>query len=186
MAQFLGLHNVSSVELQEKLEAVWRTAIWNRRVNQQVEAPSEYWTLFNVFRMASTYYMASEQERNGVALDNLISEIYPDQEVQAITDEFRASALETILSGGTQYVHAATASCLQTLSCLTKKGHLGKVPIRAQTGDVICVIAGAAVPFLLRPKDDGYMLVGQCYLHGFMKGEVLEMGEYRAEEILLL
>ncbi|KAI9774149.1 MAG: hypothetical protein M1840_005242 [Geoglossum simile] len=68
----------------------------------------------------------------------------------------------------------AQATLASMRRCLTTKGYLGQVPPAAQTGDAICLLAGEQVPpLLLRPRARGeYSLVGQCYLHGFMKGEV--------------
>ena len=45
--------------------------------------------------------------------------------------------------------------------------------------DVLCLIYGAITPSLLRPTEDGkaYRLVGDCYSHGLMNSEGLEMGE---------
>lgn len=47
-------------------------------------------------------------------------------------------------------------------------------PPTAQEGDVIVVLFGAKVPYLLSPAlGEGYRLVGEAYLHGFMDGEVM-------------
>lgn len=42
------------------------------------------------------------------------------------------------------------------------------------TGDVICILLGYEVPILLRPspQDDTFIVVGFCYIHGIMDGEV--------------
>lgn len=46
-------------------------------------------------------------------------------------------------------------------------------PALAERGDSICILFGARVPFLLRPRPngDGYILLGECYVHGKMKPE---------------
>jgi hypothetical protein len=75
--------------------------------------------------------------------------------------------------------------CIQMRRCSTKRGYLGQVPKKAMVGDVICVIAGAAVPFTVRPNDSGYNLVGQCYLHGYMEGEALNDPDVVEEDIVL-
>jgi hypothetical protein len=57
----------------------------------------------------------------------------------------------------------------------TSKGYLGLGPDSAQEGDWVCVIAGAAVPFILREESKGmWKLVGECYLHGIMDGEFMD------------
>ena len=55
---------------------------------------------------------------------------------------------------------------------------MGLVPTGTEIGDRLCVILGHEWPMLLReedPKMKGqYQLVGACYMHGNMDGEVLE------------
>lgn len=51
----------------------------------------------------------------------------------------------------------------------------------ARPGDIIRILFGGSVPFLLRPLAQGYKLVGACYVHGVMKGELIE--QWRAGEI---
>jgi len=48
------------------------------------------------------------------------------------------------------------------------------------------VIAGAAIPFVVRVKDGGFALVGKCYLHGFMEGEALTMPDLKAPDVPLV
>jgi hypothetical protein len=66
----------------------------------------------------------------------------------------------------------------------TRKGYLGHVPKSAMVEDVICVIAGAAIPFTIRPNEKGYSLIGQCYLHGYMEGEALNNSDMVKQEVL--
>lgn len=47
-----------------------------------------------------------------------------------------------------------------------------------RVGDIVCVLFGSDVPFVLRPvgyKGD-HKLIGQCYVEGIMHGEALDMG----------
>lgn len=46
---------------------------------------------------------------------------------------------------------------------------------RRGAGDVVCVLFGNKVPFCLRPMGRRYLLVGECYVHGLMKGEAMDM-----------
>ncbi|KAI4213870.1 MAG: hypothetical protein LQ351_003565 [Letrouitia transgressa] len=63
--------------------------------------------------------------------------------------------------------------------------HYGIGPAIMQEGDLCCVLVGAKVPFVLRlvqgKKHSGccgskvhYQLVGECYIHGVMRGEILK------------
>ena len=62
---------------------------------------------------------------------------------------------------------------------LTADGYAGIGPPLMEEKDVLCLIYGAITPFLLRPAHDRetYSLVGECYVHGLMNGEAIEMGE---------
>ena len=63
---------------------------------------------------------------------------------------------------------------------ITKGGYIGLGPPGMDKNDVVCVLLGGHVPFLLRERvgnDDGrkrYTLVGECYVHGFVNGEGLD------------
>lgn len=52
----------------------------------------------------------------------------------------------------------------------TGRGHMGWIPTAAVTGDHIVIFRGCRVPFVVRPHEDGYKLLGDCYVHGFMEG----------------
>ncbi|KAH6691576.1 heterokaryon incompatibility protein-domain-containing protein [Plectosphaerella plurivora] len=52
--------------------------------------------------------------------------------------------------------------------------------------DVACVINEIHVPFLIRRREDGrYDLLGECYVHGVMQGQVVESGKFEQEVIVL-
>jgi hypothetical protein len=56
----------------------------------------------------------------------------------------------------------------------TKKGYVGSVPKRTQPNDSIFLLMGCDVPLVLRPQENGlYQLVGECYVHGIMRGEAM-------------
>ena len=61
--------------------------------------------------------------------------------------------------------------------CVLDSERLGWFPANARLGDVVCVLNEAKVPHLLRPREDGfYELLGERYVDGLMKGEVLGIG----------
>ncbi|KUJ14395.1 HET-domain-containing protein [Mollisia scopiformis] len=70
---------------------------------------------------------------------------------------------------------------------LTERDNIGLAPPEAMVGDMIVLLWGCSVPVILRelqPRkvkkdgrlDDGkYKLIGECYIHGIMNGEFLEV-----------
>ncbi|KAL8692741.1 MAG: hypothetical protein Q9218_002300 [Villophora microphyllina] len=66
---------------------------------------------------------------------------------------------------------------------MTQRNCLALVPEWANPTDIICWLMGGEVPILLRhdPTDGKYTLVGECYVHGFMDGEVLVEAQRSAE-----
>ncbi|KAF4332555.1 heterokaryon incompatibility het-6 [Fusarium beomiforme] len=67
---------------------------------------------------------------------------------------------------------------------LTEKGYLGLGPARTEVGDVVDLVAGAHVPFVLRKGSQGWVLVGETYLHGVMYGEATQNAEFQRTEIV--
>lgn len=62
---------------------------------------------------------------------------------------------------------------------VTSKGYIGIGPEETQTGDLVVIFDGANTPFILRPIADceprdstKYYVVGNCYLHGWMDGDM--------------
>lgn len=57
----------------------------------------------------------------------------------------------------------------------TRAGLIGLGPGLAEVGDLICMLSGGHVLYVLRKKDrcSLYEFVGECYVHGMMDGEAL-------------
>jgi Heterokaryon incompatibility protein (HET) len=75
---------------------------------------------------------------------------------------------------------------------VTQNGYYGLAPPTAREGDSCCVIFGARTPFIVRHVADlssHYEFIGEAYVHGMMKGEIVEMcaaGEFQEEDIILV
>jgi hypothetical protein len=59
----------------------------------------------------------------------------------------------------------------------TSKGFFVLGPAIMEEGDVISALSGGKLPFCLRPWDGKFLLVGECYVHGLVAGEVNQMVE---------
>ncbi|PMD20424.1 hypothetical protein NA56DRAFT_704766 [Hyaloscypha hepaticicola] len=57
---------------------------------------------------------------------------------------------------------------------ISKKGYLGLGPLGSKAGDLVVILFGLDMPFVLRPEDEGqYRIIGETYLHGIMDGEFM-------------
>ncbi|KAJ9621023.1 hypothetical protein H2203_007610 [Taxawa tesnikishii (nom. ined.)] len=59
----------------------------------------------------------------------------------------------------------------------TQKGFIGTGFPNIRVGDMVCLLYGGRVPFVLRPvpDTDKFHLIGETYVHGLMHGEALDM-----------
>ena len=62
--------------------------------------------------------------------------------------------------------------------CVTERGYIGWAPLYTTSGDLVCILHGSRTPFLLRSDASDqerriYTLVGECFFHGMMDGEML-------------
>ncbi len=69
---------------------------------------------------------------------------------------------------------------------LTEIGYLGLAPLGTQVGDTVCVLQGVPMPIILRPSSSYFKLVGECYMHGLMKGELMVDKDIAVRDIVLI
>lgn len=86
--------------------------------------------------------------------------------------------LRTLAESGTPYKwsHEATLVSRYRSFGVTRKGYYLLGPDVIEEADVVVVLFGGRVPFLLRPYGNWWKLLGECYVHGVMDGEALGMG----------
>jgi len=102
--------------------------------------------------------------------------------------EFRAPSLEmphgSWICSISGQVSAATFS---RRFFVTEKGYFGLAPAATQPGDLVCILLGGKVPYIIRKTVDAdapnnildthrttYKFVGDAYLHGIMNGEAAQ------------
>lgn len=76
-----------------------------------------------------------------------------------------------------KFVECAACTAGSRTFATTVKGYYILGPAAAEKGDVVCVLFGGKTPYMLRPKGDHYLFVGECYVHGIMDGEAIGMME---------
>jgi hypothetical protein len=77
------------------------------------------------------------------------------------------------------YNNQAVWCCIKRSFLTTERGYMGLGPSRTQAGDLVCILKGALVPFVVRiAQNDSFTFLGEAYVHGIMNGEfVLESHE---------
>jgi hypothetical protein len=80
---------------------------------------------------------------------------------------------------------------------ITQQGYMGVGPRKLEVDDEVWVLFGSRVPFALRrlqdvaksaaigKRDRNYISIGECYLHGIMKGEAVEENDRPRETVVL-
>ncbi|KAK4062813.1 uncharacterized protein Triagg1_9683 [Trichoderma aggressivum f. europaeum] len=74
-----------------------------------------------------------------------------------------------------EWSRSANGASKNRIFARTKSGYYVLGPAVMEKGDIVCVLFGGKLPFCLRPVGKRYLLVGECYTHGLMKGEALGM-----------
>ena len=67
----------------------------------------------------------------------------------------------------------------------TLGGYMGIGAPGMRSGDLICVFLGGNVPWVVRQEDYEYSLVGECYVHGIMEGEIMQTDNLPTQEIIV-
>ncbi|KAF6812741.1 het domain-containing protein [Colletotrichum musicola] len=82
-----------------------------------------------------------------------------------------------------KWARAANGATRSRVFARTRKGYFVLGPKVMEPGDIICVLRGGVIPFCLRPWGSKFLLVGECYAHGVMEGEMVTMaGRQEIEE----
>ncbi|PMD14705.1 HET-domain-containing protein [Hyaloscypha hepaticicola] len=157
---------------QSREEALWRTLIGDRGYGTR-PAPAHYRESYEasqrIFAGARGTILSEEVS------NNILHETYPGIPLEHLpakvqADDVTARKFHTGMGEGLHQRKFAVSK---------KEGYFMLVPELAKPGDLICVFVGAQTPFLVRHVggngmgDQRYELVGECYVHGIMDGEVV-------------
>ena len=70
---------------------------------------------------------------------------------------------------------------------VTQKGFLGLGPAEVEPGDVVCILFGGNLPYVIRRRpQDEYTFLGPSYVHGIMDGEAYDGVEQIPHETFVL
>ncbi|TVY51984.1 Heterokaryon incompatibility protein 6,OR allele [Lachnellula cervina] len=148
-------------------EAFWRTLIGDRCPTER-PAPTIYQQHGNNFEVTQQILKSRLNGQDlGDITENLAAE-FP----AAMFEDVREQILDSF---SLPYAVAMNQCSLHRRFCVTNNGLMALVPAGTKNGDVVCVIRGAQTPFILRPVEGWTcQLVGECYVHGIMDGEMMD------------
>lgn len=98
---------------------------------------------------------------------------------------------------GSKYFTPVSQRFIGRRSRVTRNSYMGRVPPGTEIGDSIRIFTGGKTPYilcqtsgqLLKTRDEesstfSYILVGECYMHGMMDGEMINLGKLVEEFII--
>ena len=164
-------------------DAVWRTLCGNV-VDRRYPAP-DYWVHAIAF-----YWKQHQFEAANLAGDQARAEDYRNGLLKS------QKSIRAALPDGTDVQAELDASFSQfnratayQRFCMTEQQRPGLVSQDARPGDMLVILFGGHVPFILRPcegSDSEYINVGEAYVHGCMQGEVLSTDEYEVKDFTIV
>ncbi|KAK5652117.1 hypothetical protein OQA88_10759 [Cercophora sp. LCS_1] len=111
----------------------------------------------------------------------------PEQEQYVLQVEEQGDSIKYA-----RYQASDLPGCIEKCFFVTSEGRTGLCPWTAKQGDVVTVLHGGNVPYLLRllekqsaDEPDRFMLVGECFVEGVMTGEVVGNGTRESEVFVL-
>jgi hypothetical protein len=158
----------------QKTERLWRTLIAGVGHPRKEEAPACYEEYFSSFEKV----YIDDSRHQGMDWKQAQARVAKDG---AIEDDVKAAA--------NSYLFAFLDASIGRRFSVTMKGRFALVPDGCVTGDMVCLVSGAPVPLVLRQVESSestrrtFVLVGDCYVDGYMEGEGMVDG--KIEEIFI-
>lgn len=161
---------------QRRLEAFWRTMMGDKDTSRPA-SPEHY------FHYIDFKALCLKKVLEGTSTER---EILTESERRFLRDrEKDPRPLDRALIGGWAFSNAVGSACNDRRFAVTRKGYMAMAPLLTEPGDIVCLIFGADVPFILRKiplqqsrerydERQCYALVGESFVHGIMDGEGLE------------
>lgn len=147
-----ALYNPKDGPLKPIKEAIWRTSLGDKLTKGPDKAPSWCETIF-------TGYIDVELGNTDAKL------VMPPESATSIEDGVELFS---------KFQRRVDTMLFRRAAIRTEDGWIGLAPDIAKEGDVVVILSGGDVPYVLRPEEDVYLLVGECYVEGVMYGEVLQ------------
>ena len=73
-----------------------------------------------------------------------------------------------------RFHQAFVRACTDRKFFVTEEGRMGMGPDTMKEGDIVTILFGGKVPYVLRPSESRYRFIGECYVPGLMSGEAVQ------------
>lgn len=159
-------------------DAFWRSMVAGVDETGRAEAPEAFAEIFSVLLDASTGKEPSLADQSYTARQKR-----PEGKGK-LTPSHLGSR-----TAGTAFRNARTAmqNAMRNRRLeITSKGFVGLFPGCTTKGDAIHVVGGCPIPYVTRRIEGGnWQMIGECYVHGIMKGEALQDDDFRWDSIIV-
>ncbi|KAL4724311.1 hypothetical protein ACLX1H_008924 [Fusarium chlamydosporum] len=170
--------------LEKSKEALWRTIVGDTTADGGMEAPESYsWLLeptlwqkgaLGVWTYGFGLHLFMKRNSQlrlcGYTLEELIFGLNK-------WTSRRKLLIEESYCGATELQREALSWAVNAMAWRrvfgTTGGRMGMGTCATEVGDRVVVLRGCNTPLVLRESGKGWKLVGECYLHGIMYGEVV-------------
>ncbi|KFY02923.1 hypothetical protein O988_01811 [Pseudogymnoascus sp. VKM F-3808] len=161
-------------------EVFWRTLIGNRTPNER-PAPPSYRSHGTIYDLQERILLARLRGEDLSPFRKELVKRFPG----LLDGDLRLQIMDLFSS---LFATALKQCTLHRRFCVLDNGYIGAVPAGSQKGDLVFVIEGAETPFVLRHSvrkdgdhiiDSTYELIGECYVHGMMDGEMMTSGDLK-------
>jgi hypothetical protein len=148
---------------EDRIDYYWRVLICNRTISGKIPESD----VFKDFLAFAKFYGG-----------DFLSDLRAPMSSDVIQQQVNAGFYEGILKYW----------CTGRVFFAASNSRFGWAPRGTGVGDVVCVLFGSIVPFILRPLSapGQYRLIGECYLYDFMDGEAVNSNEYLPEPFILI
>jgi len=85
-----------------------------------------------------------------------------------------AASIGSVPQDCTEYLSSFMVMGNRHNLAFTESRLMGLLPLLTKEGDIVAIVHGCHAPFVMRPtrRQGYYKLVGECYVHGVMNGEL--------------
>ena len=182
---------------QDRIQALWRTIVADSESYSR-PAPPELGNCFHDWILKLLFFFRTSRktwpERLSTVCEGLtkLSEgtptLFPLADVSASSiwwNRLQDASSENAFGEITKYMSLASVHRFDSAAVLanrvlfrTTEGDVGYGPVSSKPGDQVWVLENARIPFILRPTmtASSFEVVGECYVHGIMDGQLFANG----------